>query len=97
LRKALELGPETATMHHNLGVALQQAGKPDDAVTHYTRALELDPKLTGARHNRAVALLSLGRDAEAIEDLRQAIATDPEFAQTHPEIRQILESTNSPR
>ncbi len=92
IRKALEIGPPTATMHVNLAVALQQAGRLEEAVESYTRALAMDSSLSGALNNRAIAYLALGRDEEAIADLRQALAVDPQFAEEHPEIREILSS-----
>ena len=42
-RRALELKPDFAEAHNNLGIALSDQGKLDEAVACYRRALELKP------------------------------------------------------
>ena len=44
-RRALELKPDYAEAHNNLGNALKDQGKLDEAVACYRRALELKPDL----------------------------------------------------
>ena len=42
-QRALALKPDFAEAHNNLGNALQEQGKADEAVAHYRRALALKP------------------------------------------------------
>ncbi len=64
-RRALELKPNLAEAHHNLGVLFMGRGKLDEAVACYRRALELKPDCAEAHHNLGVALMDLGNPQEA--------------------------------
>ena len=50
-RRALELKPDYAAAHNNLGNALQAQGKLDEAVACYRRAVELKPDYAEAHCN----------------------------------------------
>jgi tetratricopeptide (TPR) repeat protein len=52
-RQAIELDPQMAQAHHQLGMLLEKAGRPDEAIVPYRRVVELRP-------NDADALLRLG-------------------------------------
>lgn len=53
LRKATQLGPNSAPAFYNLGGALERAGQPQEAIGAYRRALVLEPQ-----HPRARAALA---------------------------------------
>ena len=55
-RRALELKPDYAEAHNNLGNALKDQGKLDEAVACYRRALELKPDFAEAHNNLGNAL-----------------------------------------
>src|SRR5204862_349653 len=76
-RAALALRPEAASIHNNLGHALQNAGRLDEALAEYDQALALDPGLARAHYNRANLLKGRGRQEEAVAGYRQALAFDP--------------------
>ena len=77
-RKALELDPKCASAHANLAVAFVQAGKLDDAESHYRQALAGKP--TAATHNGlAYVLARQGRTDEAVAEYRKAIDLDAGF------------------
>ena len=44
-RRVLELKPDLAEAHNNLGIVFKDQGKLDEAVACYRRALELKPDL----------------------------------------------------
>lgn len=67
-RAATEAAPESPDGWINLGYALAQQRRAEDAAQAYDRALAIEPGLAHARLNRAMALLSLGRWTEAWED-----------------------------
>jgi len=48
--RAVQLKPDFAEAHCNLGGALWQAGKVNDAIGHYEQALRIKPDLTEARN-----------------------------------------------
>ena len=81
-RHAVEVWP-SVNGHTNLGVALSDKGRSDEAVTHYRRALEMNPRDASAQHNLGAALARQGRREEAIEHYRRALEIDPQHAAAH--------------
>ena len=51
--------------HLNLGHALADAGRPQEAIPHFREALRLKPDYAEAHYNWGVALDTAGRPAEA--------------------------------
>jgi predicted O-linked N-acetylglucosamine transferase (SPINDLY family) len=66
-----------------LGVAVNQAGRPSDAVQYFERALRLRDNNPGLFSNLGMALRALGRAAEAVAAYDRAIALVPDFAAAH--------------
>ena len=56
LRSAAQLDRQNPLAHYDLGLALAQAGSPEDAIPSWERALSLDPRLKDALYNLAQAL-----------------------------------------
>jgi Flp pilus assembly protein TadD len=69
--------------HMNLGDALQQAGRLDDALRQYQRGVTLHPSDAVYRKVLGVALLEAGRTNDAIEELTASLALQPTFAPAH--------------
>ncbi len=65
-RRALELAPDMATAHNELGVVLLTDFKVEEARTHFNKAIECDPEHAGAKDN-------LDRTA-ALDDMRRRAA-----------------------
>jgi tetratricopeptide (TPR) repeat protein len=92
-QKAMETDPKQNTpestkimaqYHNNLANALGKTGKPDDAVTNYTKAAELDP--TGAAqyyYNIGATLTNAGKIDEAVAAFDKCIAADPTRADAY--------------
>jgi predicted O-linked N-acetylglucosamine transferase (SPINDLY family) len=55
-RRALELKPDCAEAHNNLGMALKAQGRLDEALSCFRRALELKPDYAEAHSNQLLAL-----------------------------------------
>ena len=65
---------QQAITENNLGAALYETGRPDEAIARYQRALALDPNYTPALNNLGAALRSTGRVDEALRIYDRAIA-----------------------
>lgn len=66
--RALELQPQYAEAHCNIGVIHKQAGRLEDAVAAYQHALELTPCYETIRSNLAIALTETGVQRKAAGD-----------------------------
>ncbi len=76
--------------HNNLGVALKQEGKPDDAVEHYEQALRLAPYYAEAHSNLGNVLFDLGRTSEAIEQYEVALRLRPDYPEVQYNFANVL-------
>ena len=70
-QKALQIKPDYAEAHNNLGNALLQKGRVDEAITHYQKALQIKPDSPEVLNNLAW-LLATCPDAH-IRDGVQAV------------------------
>jgi Flp pilus assembly protein TadD len=80
---ALRFNPSSAETHYNLGNALLQGGRLDEAITHYQLALALKPSNAEAHAHLGGALLQKGRLDEAIAHLQTALQIHPDLVAPH--------------
>ena len=73
-RKALEIKPDYAEAHYNLGIALAGRGQVDEAIAHYRKALEIKPDYAEAHINLGIVLAGRGQVDEAIDHYQKALA-----------------------
>jgi len=83
LRHTLDVNPDVAFAHNNLGSIALQEGRPADAIEHLQRAAELDPGDARTENNLGLALVRLGRLAEAESHYRRAVELDPGYVKAH--------------
>lgn len=81
--KALELDPEHADAHVNLGRLDQDNGHYQRALDHYTAARDADPAHAIARFNIASVMEHLERFDEAIASYKDALDLDASLAEAH--------------
>jgi tetratricopeptide (TPR) repeat protein len=67
----------------NIGVALVQAGRVQEAIRHYEQALRIKPDYAEAHYNLGLALAQAGKTQEAIGHWEQALRINPDFADPH--------------
>jgi spermidine synthase len=89
-RRALELDPLDVQAHYNLGTALADLGRSDEALARYREAVRLQPSHAQAQHNLGAALANRGRLDEAIEHFRRAAALAPDRAITQHQLGRAL-------
>jgi tetratricopeptide (TPR) repeat protein len=90
--RALEIDPDLADAHVNLGRLLQLAGECGRAEPQYREAVRLAPDDPTPHFNLGVLFEEEGRREEAVHAYRQAILRDPEFADAHCNLGLLLES-----
>lgn len=77
LERGLARVPDSAALHHSLGLARVRMGETDSAMRSLKRATELEPDSARYTYVYAVALHSTGRVADAVKLLEQALARWP--------------------
>jgi spermidine synthase len=76
--------------HFNLGVALADLGRSDEAMEEYRRALGLNPELARAHHNLGSELANRGRLQAAIPHFREAVRHAPAWAPARHKLGRAL-------
>ncbi|HWR53568.1 MAG TPA: tetratricopeptide repeat protein, partial [Bryobacteraceae bacterium] len=89
-QKALDLNPNEALAHNNLGVTFSEIGKVDEAIEHYRKAIELSPEYPEAHNNLGEALIARRRLDEAMEHFSKAIELNPAHASAHSNLGAAL-------
>jgi len=82
-QKCVELAPQDAEAHFNLGVLLKEQARLEEAKASYAQAIALKPDYAEAHTNLGNTLKELGRSKEAAETFRQALELEPNFAEAH--------------
>ncbi len=78
-RTTLQRNPEAWMAHHNLGILLEQNGKTQQALVHYTEAFALNPRHAFAMNNAGLLHVKAGNFPKAERLFRQAIDCNPDF------------------
>ena len=87
---AIEVTGDNPVAECNLGEALIQQGKPDEALTHLNRALTLRLGYPQALNNKAMVLSKRGHVNDAIALLQQTLAEKPDWADARRNLGQVL-------
>ena len=82
--------PDFAEMLTNLGNALTDTHRLDEAIAAYRRAIDLKPGYPEAHNNLSNALREDGRADEAIAASRAAISLRPDYAEAYGNIANAL-------
>jgi tetratricopeptide (TPR) repeat protein len=80
---ATDSTPGNYIAEFNLGVALAENGRMDEAVTHYQKALEIKPNYAAAHNNIGIIQAGRGRFDEAMAHYRKALEVKPDSSEVH--------------
>jgi len=69
--------------HYNLGIALSDRGKTDEAIAHYRQAIELRPNYAEAHYNLGRLLAQKGQLDDAVTHYEKALEINPVDAEAH--------------
>jgi tetratricopeptide (TPR) repeat protein len=92
-RKAVEAAPEWVEARINLGTAMYQLGRMEEAREHFSIAVELEPQNALAEFNLGCVLEQLGKTGEAILHLFRAVELAPSLADAHLNLALAYEKT----
>jgi protein O-mannosyl-transferase len=88
--ESLRIDPKNASTHNNLGLALFDKGKAEEALEEFTQSVALENGFAAAHNNRGLVLMRLNRLEEAAQEFRTAIALKFDLALAHRNLGQIL-------
>ena len=80
---AAKVNGELPELFYNQGCALQNLGRPQEALTAYAHALARKPNYVEARNNRGTALLAMRRYSEALACFDRVLAERPDLSIVH--------------
>jgi len=76
-QKAVDLNPQSAVAHANLGTSLVRIGKTDAAVAQFKQALRINPNNATANFNLGTVLLRQRKVRDALPYLQKAYSLQP--------------------
>ena len=89
--KALSFKPDDAEAYNNMGIALKEQGKPEEAIEAYNKALAFKPDYVDAYNNMGIALKDQGKLEEAIEAYNKALVIKPDYAEVYNNMGNALQ------
>lgn len=90
LARAAALLPNDAEAHNDLGNALLDLGRLEEAVARYSRVIEINPNFAIAHNNLGSALRELGILDGAESSYRRALALKADYADAHNNLGTVL-------
>jgi len=96
-RTALQLSPDFAEVHNNLGTVFFLQGRLEDAINSFRDALSSRPDYVDAYRNLGIVLHSLGRTQDAVDVYQKTLALNPKDAEVCNNLGTILLARGHPR
>jgi tetratricopeptide (TPR) repeat protein len=87
---AIQVTDNNYLAHNNLGFALSDAGKREEAIAHYREAIRIKPSYENAHFNLGNHLSAQGRTDEAILCYQEALRLRPNYAKAHNNLAALL-------
>ncbi len=79
----VRITPDYAVAHNNLGMALAENGRLDEALPHIHKSIRLHPNFAEAYNNLGNVLSAKGANDEAIARYLTALQINPNYAEAH--------------
>jgi TolB-like protein/Tfp pilus assembly protein PilF len=92
-RRVIELNPNYALAHQNLGVMLNRIGRHEEGMAEIRRALEIEPLSIVINRLYGDALVCSKRYDEALAQLKKTLELDPAFPTTHLSLSALYQLT----
>ena len=89
-QKTLDIVPDNARAHYNLGSIIQKQGRLDEAISHYRQAIHIKPDDADVYNNLGNILQFQGKIDEAVSHFYQAINKDPNFFEAYNNLGNAL-------
>jgi predicted O-linked N-acetylglucosamine transferase (SPINDLY family) len=96
IEQALLHNPDDAQAHAHLAAALQNNGRPEEAVERFERSLALGPDDAETHCNLGMTLRILGRLNEAAEHQRRALELRPSYSEAHNALAIVMLGLGKP-
>ncbi|MGA3206604.1 MAG: tetratricopeptide repeat protein [Syntrophales bacterium] len=87
---AIQVTDNNYLAHNNLGVALSDAGKREEAIAHYREAIRIKPSYENAYFNLGNNLSAQGRTDEAVLCYQEALRLRPNYAKAYNNLAALL-------
>jgi cytochrome c-type biogenesis protein CcmH/NrfG len=92
LQQAAKRSPKNKDVWINLGNALMDSQRFNEAIEAYQKALVLDPKNVSVRVDMGTCYRGIGKSDKAVEEYRKALKIDPNFPNGHRNLAVVLSS-----
>ena len=80
----------TPKAYYNLGIALNNERKYEEAISHYKMAIRIHPDFANAHYNLGIILIQKGAMKEAVHHFREAARLRPEFVKARDYLKFAL-------
>ena len=87
---AVNIKPDYAEAHKNLGIVLRDLGRMDEAVESLKKAISAEPNYVDAHYNLAITFKELGRLDDAVKSYQKVIEINPNFAQAYNNLGNVF-------
>ena len=90
----ISMCPQLPDAHHNIGIALAESRKPEQAIAAFRQAIALRPGYAEALHRLGILLRETDQHEEAIDALQQAVRYRPGFPDAFNDLGIALRKVN---
>jgi tetratricopeptide (TPR) repeat protein len=87
---AIAVSKDNPIAHINLGVALEESGRREEAIKQYQEALQLNPGLVQVHNNLGNLFSRLGRTQDALEQYKEALRLKPGAPLVHANLGNLF-------
>ena len=84
--RSIQLTPDSASVHNNLGYEYLNSGKFDKALVEFRRAIAIDPRSPAPYCNLGIVHVALGEYDKAWASFRKAVELKPDYALAYNEL-----------